>query len=127
MSQKTSKLAVITIAGVAVGGLKDVEWGFRNRPITDYDISGGDPAVHEPGDNEYFFRASIGWIVDTHRANVKATKVVIIVDPEGSVSTFPRHTLTDVILNYTERVERGRIIMVNIEGSYRTESIGVVP
>jgi hypothetical protein len=127
MSQKTSKLAAIQIGGVSIGGLKDVEWGFRNRPITDYDIAGGDPAIHEPGDNEYFFRASFGWIQDSHRATIKASKVAIIVDPEGSISTYPRHTLTDAILNYTERVERGRIIMVSVEGSYRTESIGVVP
>lgn len=127
MSQKTSKLAAITIATVAVGGLKDVEWGYRNRPITDYDIAGGDPAIHEPGDNEYFFRASFGWIIDAHRATIKASKVAIVVYPEGNVATFPRHTLTDAILNYTERVERGRIIMVNVEGSYRTETIDVVP
>jgi hypothetical protein len=127
MSQKTSKLAAIQIAAVNIGGLKDVEWGFRNRPITDYDISGGDPAVHEPGDNEYFFRASFGWIQDSHRASIKATKVAIIVDFEGAVSGEPRHTLTDAILNYTQRAERGRIIMVNVEGSYRTESIGTVP
>jgi hypothetical protein len=127
MSQVTSKAAAITIAAVPVGGLKDVEWGYRNRPITDYDIAGGDPAVHEPGDNEYFLRASFGWIIDAHRATIKASKVAVIVYPEGTGSGNPRHTLTDCILNYTERVERGRIIMVNIEGSYRTETIDTVP
>lgn len=126
MSQKTSKLAAIELAGVAVGGLKDVEWGFRNRAITEYDIAGGDPALHEPGDNEYFFRASFGWIIDAHRVNIKATKVAIIVWPEGDVGGFPEHQLTDAILNYTQRVERGRVIMVSIEGSYRTETITTV-
>ncbi len=126
MSQKTSKLAAITIATVAVGGLKDVEWGFRNRPISDYDIAGGDAAILEPGDNEYFFRASFGWIIDAHRATIKGSKVALVVWPEGNVGGFPEHQLTDAILNYTQRVERGRIIMVNVEGPYRTESIGTV-
>ena len=77
MSQNTSKEADIVVAGVTVGHLKDVRAGFRPRPITEYDIDGGDPDLNEPGEIEYTISASWGYVNDTIRVAIKNTKVVL--------------------------------------------------
>lgn len=123
MSQYTSRDADLVVAGVTVGHLKDVSYGFTPRPIVEHDIDGGDPDIHEPGEIEYKISASWGYVDDTIRAAIKNTKVVLVFGPRGTVAGRPRHTLTDCILGWELRVERNRVIMVNITGSYRTETI----
>ena len=127
MSQVTSKDAVLSIGGTTIGHLKNISWGFTVRPIVEYDLAGGDPDIHEPGEVEYNFAADFGWVADAVRAVIKNLKVAIIVYPTGNVSGHPRHTLTDALLNFTERVEKNRVIMVNVTGGYRTETIDTVP
>ena len=127
MSQYTSKDADLVVAGQTVGHLKDVRWGFRPRPIVEYDISGGDPDIHEPGELEYFVSASWGYVDDTIRVAIKNLKVAVVVGSRGIVAGRPRHTLTDCILSFEESTERNRIIMVNVSGSYRTETIDTYP
>ena len=123
MSQNTSKAANLVVAGTTVGHLKDVRWGFRPRPIVEYDIAGGDPDIHEPGEVEYFVSASWGYVSDVIRIAIKNTKVAIVVGPEGIVAGRPRHTLTDAIISWEGAVERNRVIMVNINGTYKEETI----
>ena len=127
MSQYTSKDADLKVGATTVGHLKDVRWGFRPRPIVEYDIAGGDPDIHEPGEIEYFVSASWWYIADVIRAAIKNTKVVIVVGPRGTVAGRPRHTLTDAIISWEGSVDRNRIIMVNVNGTYRTETIDTFP
>ena len=127
MSQNTSKDADLVVAGVTVGHLKDVRVGYRPRPIVEYDIDGGDPDLHEPGEIEYTISASWGYVDDTIRVAIKNTKVVLVFGPRGTVAGRPRHTLTDCILSWEESTERNRVIMVNISGSYRAETIDTYP
>ena len=127
MSQVVSSDAVLSVAGTTIGHLKNVSWGFTVRPIIEYDIDGGDPDIHEPDQIEYSVSADWGWVADAHRALIKNLKVAIIVYPTGNVAGRPRHTLTDALLNFTERIERGRVILVGVTGSYRTETIDTVP
>jgi len=127
MSQNVCKDAVLSVAGTTIGHLKNISWGFTPRPIVEYDIAGGDPDVYEPGEVEYNFAADWGWVADALRASIKNTKVAIIIYKTGNVSGHPRHTLTDALLGFTERVEKNRVIMVNVTGGYRTETIDTVP
>ena len=127
MSQFTSKDADLVVATTTIGHLKDVRWGFRPRPIVDYDISGGDPAIHEPGEIEYFVSASWGYVSDVIRIAIKNTKVAIVVGPRGTGTGMPRHTLTDCIISWEGAVERNRVIMVNINGTYKTDNEDTFP
>lgn len=127
MSQYVSVDGDLVVAGTTIGHLKNVRWGFRPRPVVEWDIDGGDPDLHEPGELEYFVSASWGYVSDVVRAAIKNTKVAIVVGPRGIASTRPRHTLTDAIISWEGALERNRVIMVNVNGSYRTETIDTFP
>jgi len=122
-TQFISASAVLQVGVTVIAHLKDVTWGFRPRPVTEYDISGGDPALLEPDQIEYSVNASWGYASDVVRVAIKNTKVDIIVSSRGTGLGMPRHTLTGAILSWEERVERNRVIMVNISGTYISETI----
>ena len=127
MTQYTSRAVIQTVGGTTIGHLKDVRYGFRPRPIVEHDIDGGDPDLHEPGELEYFISAAWGYVSDVIRAAVKNTKVAIVVGLRGTGSGMPRHTLTDALISFEIAAERNRVVMVNITGSYRTETIDTYP
>ena len=123
-TQFTSTSAVIQVGVTTIAHLKDVNWGFTPRPIVEHDIDGGDPALIEPGEIEYSITASWGYASDVVRAAIKNTKVDIIVSPRGTGVGMPKHELNGAIISWEARVERNRIIMVNIQGTYLDETIG---